>query len=261
MTDPGVDQFLVNDFRLIHALRAGLVVFKGVEFLCPVSASYKMDHRFITFVSQLHSVQASLVKNCLPDILVVESGSIHDASVTDYNSLLIGIKCYLQEEVLERHLRSHDIKLSLDSFRKPRLVSLNKGATLHEHGSSLRYDQNSKTHFDKLFVESSQRSSFTRARPSGDTDPVDWVLALLHDLWVVEIMVVSSLTFLVALTDESPLLTWLRLRNFAVSRRVWLSVGSASRRAFIKIIDDIFKALDIVLWRSCLLYTSRAHET
>ena len=90
-----------------------------------------MDYCFIPPISQLDGVPSCLVQEGLPSVLVCVSTAIHDTPVTNYHRFLIRVHSNINENILQQHLRAHDVYLKLNSFLKGKFMGLDHGTTFH----------------------------------------------------------------------------------------------------------------------------------
>jgi hypothetical protein len=131
VTDPRVNQLLIQLLSLFDCFIPGLIVGIGIELDGALGSCDKMDDGLVPAISQLHGAPTSLVKNSLPNVFICICRAVHDPAVAKDNSRLIRGHGNLDKVVLKGHLKLHQVYLEADGLRKSHFACLDKGTTLH----------------------------------------------------------------------------------------------------------------------------------
>lgn len=117
-----------------------------------------------------------LIKQRLPHFICRVSMPIHNTSITQDHSCLISLKCSLQENVLQAHLRLHDLDLESDLVHQGHFMRLDETATFHHHCGRFRDQKHFEAFRCQVISYGRQSCSFASAWPSSQADSEDRIL-------------------------------------------------------------------------------------
>lgn len=141
VTDPRINQLLVQSYRLIDRLISSLVVRVGVELRGAIRSRDHVDNSLVAAITQLNRAPMCIVKERLPNFSRRIGLAVHHASITnDYRRLLRFDRSF-EEDIFEAHLRLHDLNLEADLVHQSHLVRLNEAAALHHKRCGFRHQE------------------------------------------------------------------------------------------------------------------------
>lgn len=144
MTDPGVNEFLVEFDGLLDRLVASLVVDIGVELGSAICRRHHVDDSFVASITELDCAPVRLVEQSLPNLIRCVGLTIHNTTITKNDSRYVTLKRCFKEDIFEGHLRLHDLDLEAHLVHQCHLVRLDKASTLHHQGRGFGHDENLK---------------------------------------------------------------------------------------------------------------------
>jgi len=196
MSNPSINEFLIELNCLLDCLVARLVVYVRVEVGYAICRRHHMDDSFVAPITKLNSTPMSLIKKCLPHFIRCVSLTIHNSAVAKNDSRFVTFKSCLKEDILEAHLRLHYLDLEAHLVHQCHLVRLDKAPTLHHQSGSLRHDKNFETFLCQVISNSGERRCLAGAWTSSQTHTVDGVLRRRHYLRVIQMRVKHSLRYI-----------------------------------------------------------------
>ena len=183
---PRVDQLPVECNCLFDCFVARLVVCTGVELSCTVRCSNHVNDGLVASVTQLNRAPMGLVEECLPYLSRRVCMAVHDTTIAEDDRRLLRLERRLQKDILEAHLRLHDLDLEANLIHKRHLVRLDKAASFHHQCGGFGNKEHLEALQGQVLRNSGQSRSLACTRTSSQTDTIDWVLGRRYHLWMVQ---------------------------------------------------------------------------
>ena len=138
MTNPCVDQTLIEVHSLLQILVSCLIIISLVMIFGTVGGGNEMDHCLVSSVPKLDGTPTRLVKYSLPHVLARVRAAIHDTTITKDDCGLIARLRDLYKDIFKIHLQLHQIYLKFDCVTKAHFWCLDQCSANHENGGRFR---------------------------------------------------------------------------------------------------------------------------
>lgn len=119
--------------------------------------------------------------------------AVHDSTVAQDDGGLLLLDSPLQEDILQAHLRLHDLNLKAYLVHECHLVRLNEAASLHHESGSLGHQEHLEALRGQVVCYSGQGRGFPSTGTPCEAHAVNWVLGGGQNLRVVQVNVHHAL--------------------------------------------------------------------
>lgn len=131
MPNPSINQLFIQFYCFLHGFVSCLVIGICIKLLSSICSSNKMNHSFVSSISQMNCTPASFIENSLPHILISISRTIHYTSITKNDCGGVTRLSNFNKDIFQIHLKFHQTCLKLNSTWESHFGCLNERSTFH----------------------------------------------------------------------------------------------------------------------------------